>query len=258
MPSERKVGNGDAGGADIGLGIGAGAGVPPSGADLVALVAVLVREAEARGQGASGPFRSTSMASNTSVPLRCAASTRSALSRAPGRKRGARASACAGLLDPQGQFREPVGPGPVCGAVGSDLGQKDFVLAAVLFALVGATPDEVYGAQTGAPPYPRLAPNGAKPEGAIGDVEHIRTALSQAAKLYGNRGPPQSCLTSWTRSQADSRRRTGRWSSSDRRSRGPAKWNPDDTDRPYPTVLPALIRSPRSERLTRTWLARYG
>ena len=31
-------------------------------------------------------------------------------------------------------------------------------------ALAGATPDEVYGAQAGAPPYPGLAPDRAKPE----------------------------------------------------------------------------------------------
>ena len=31
-------------------------------------------------------------------------------------------------------------------------------------ALAGATPDEVYGVQAGAPPYPGLAPDRAKPE----------------------------------------------------------------------------------------------
>ena len=36
-----------------------------------------------------------------------------------------------------------------------------------LSALAGATPDEVYGAHTGAPPYPGLAPDRAKPEGQL-------------------------------------------------------------------------------------------
>lgn len=47
------------------------------------------------------------------------------------------------FLDPERQIEEPVDPGRMLGAVGADLGQEGFVLAAILFALLAVAGTQV-------------------------------------------------------------------------------------------------------------------